>query len=787
MNPLFPKRRQSIRFLIIPLLLVIQLVCVFIIIDRLYPLPEHKITHAKDYQARTVLDKNGDILRTFADQQGIWRYPTRNDKVSANLLEALLGYEDRWFYYHPGINPFSLLRAAWQYLKSGEIISGGSTISMQVARLLDPHQRSLSGKLQQMFRALQLERKYNKQQILDFYLNYAPYGGTIEGVQAASLRYFGRDASQLSDAQAALLAVLPQAPSRLRPDRHTERALRARNKVIQRLLKFKLWNQQRVNDALNEPLPMQVFDQPMLAPLLAQRLVDQSTNTLTQTSLIDPVLQASLQQLAKNYAQRLLPQSSLAILLVENKNLAVRAYIGTAEFANSERFGHIDMVRAYRSPGSTLKPFLYAQALDDGLIHSHSLLLDAPLLIGNYRPANFSQEFIGPVSATEALQRSLNVPAVDLLSRLGSQYFDSKLRQGGLHLRYPANARPNLSLILGGTASTLEQLTAAYSAMARGGLSGTLRYHQHQALSNRRLMSEGAAFIVREMLKKTRPGNNSGQALYEVNTLAWKTGTSYGYRDAWAIGVNDQYSIGIWTGRPDGTPSPGHYGAQTAAPLLFLVADQLQNRTGRIIHTHIPDNVTRREICWPLGIEAAFANDPLCHEKYQAWVLDGVIPPTLKHALQSNWAQNPVTITLDKATGLRLNADCMTGASSTKTIALWPLFSHAWLTANQKQKSNIPELHPLCQHSQAHAGLALKIIGIDNNSLIHTTNQQSLPGLELSVQGGSGEIYWLLNNRLIANSKAQSSFQYQLTEYGDMQLSVIDSTGMSDKVRFRVR
>jgi penicillin-binding protein 1C len=328
--------------------------------DRLWPLPL-----PKDDLARVVLAEDGTPLWRFADANGVWRYPVATDEVSPYYLDALLTYEDRWFYQHPGVNPLALVRATWQNLTGARVVSGGSTLSMQVARLLDPHSRTLPGKLRQLWRTAQLEWHLSKDQILNLYLNRAPFGGTLQGVAAASWAYLGKSPQQLTHAEAALLAVLPQAPSRLRPDRHPQRAQEARDKVLRRLAEFQVWPQSAVDEALEEPLLLAPRLEPSLAPLLARRLNRPDSPPLIRTTL-DATLQRRLEDLLLGWRARLPEHTSAAILVVEEESMAVRAYLGSVDINDARRFGHVDMISALRSPGSTLKPFLYGMALDAG-------------------------------------------------------------------------------------------------------------------------------------------------------------------------------------------------------------------------------------------------------------------------------------------------------------------------------------------------------------------------------------------------------------------------------------
>ena len=658
--------------------------------------------------SQVILAADGSLLRAFADQAGMWRYPVTPDQVSPRYLQALLNYEDRWFYRHPGVNPLSLIRAAWQHLRHGRAISGGSTLTMQVARLLERQPRTVTGKLVQMLRALQLERRLSKRQILTLYLNLAPFGGPIEGVEAAAQSYLGKSAEVLSYAEAALLAALPQRPSVLRPDRHADRARRARDKVLRRLAAFGVWPKAVVADARQEPVAVFRPARPLLAPLLARRLRHANTASMQQTAATTSAaqrvhttlaidLQYALQDLLRDHIGRATQRSSGALLVLNNADAQVLAYVGSGDFLDARRFGHVDMVRAHRSYGSTLKPLLYGLALDDGLIHSASLLLDSPLDIDGYRPSNFSGRYRGPVSATEALQHSLNVPAVDLLRRYGAERFAAQLRNAGLRLRLPQSARPNLAIILGGAATSLWELTGLYRALAHGGLSATPRVRPDTPLDERRLLSTAAAWVVRDMLAGAKLP--AGVSRSSTAPIAWKTGTSYGFRDAWALGVSNTHTVGVWLGRPDGTPSPGQYGAVSAAPLLFQVFRTVSRHGAeprRPTAPRPPAGVRQHTICWPLGIAAAQTVDRHCRQRLDAWVINDTIPPTLPTHGANGITAAVLHFAIDPASGLRVGPDCWTGARTTHSVARWPVGAGPWLSARQRRHSEPPPWHPNC-------------------------------------------------------------------------------------------
>ena len=757
----------------------------FLLLDRLFPIP---VDNGNGYSA-LVVASNGEPLRAFPDKKGIWRYPVTLQQVSPHYFDALLGYEDRWFYRHPGVNPVALLRALKQRLLSGRIISGGSTLTMQVARILDPHSRTLAGKLKQIFRALQLEWHYSKREILTLYINRAPYGGTIEGVEAASRAYLGKSARELTRAEAALLAVLPQSPSRLRPDRHPLRAQKARDKVIRRMVQFGIWNKTQGQQAKIEKVIRHRHQQPMLAPLFARRLKTRALKRGLLKTTLDYALQVSLEDRIRDYLARFPAQTSAAILVVENRTLAVRAYVGSADFNNPARFGHVDMIRATRSPGSTLKPFLYGLAIEDGLLHSESLLTDAPVDYNGYRPANFSTSFRGPVSLSKALQLSLNQPAVQTLYHYTPEKFMARVRNGGLRLVLPPDTKPNLSVILGGAGTSLESLVSAYTAFGRNGLSGELRFTTTDPVTERRMLDPGAAWVIRRILQQHhRPG--VAQSLFRWSgsrQVAWKTGTSYGYRDAWAIGVTDQYTIGVWVGRPDGTPIPGHYGAITAAPVLFDVVDSLPTREQVAAANKRPDNVRSVLICWPLGAAYQPERKSLCHQRRRAWIVNDIIPPTLPDTGIKTWQSRVVKYWVNSKTGLLVDASCDAPQRKAKLLARWPYALQPWLPRAILNKTKTPPTDKSCPHPLGRTRSSLKIAGLATKTVIRRPGPNApAPSVQLAALGGQKRLYWLINGTLALTSRINKPFNYKFTKPGLYKITVMDGQGHYDSVEIKI-
>ncbi|HGV9230988.1 TPA: peptidoglycan glycosyltransferase PbpC [Providencia rettgeri] len=760
-------------------LLVIILPLAFLAADKIWPLPIKQIE-----MARTVVAADGTPLWRFADKEGIWRFPVTLEEVSPDFIEALLTYEDRHFYRHPGVNPFSLVRAAGRFVSSGRIVSGGSTISMQVARLIDPHERTLGGKLKQLWRTAQLEYHYSKDEILEMYLNRAPYGGTIEGIGAASWVYLNKSPAKLTASEAALFAVLPQAPSRLRPDRYPQRAQAARDKVLDRLEEYQVWSSEKVADIKQEQIWLAPRKNPHSAPLLARRVTKDTQQSIIETT-IDASLQRQLEDMAMNWKNQLPKQTSLGILVVDHTDMAVKAYIGSIDFQDDSRFGHVDMISAWRSPGSTLKPFLYALAMDDGLIHAESLLQDVPRRFNDYRPGNFDSGFNGPVSVSDALVRSLNLPVVQLLDVYGSKRFTAQLRNVGTELRFPLGSEPNLSLILGGTATRMEDLVSAYSAFARKGNVSPLRFKPADEIRDRVLMSPGAAWIVRRIMGgEARPvpeANLSGQL-----NLAWKTGTSYGYRDAWAIGVNPRYTIGVWVGRPDATPVAGQLGFATAIPIMNQINGMLLSK---IYQSHEPlpkdvkpASVSQAVICWPGGT-SLLKDDNNCRQRRLSWILDNTIPPTLMARDQESLLGLRQKIWVNDK-GLQVAADCPNAQE--KEVHLWPITVESWLPSSEKRENRLPKADLACPPMKLEMP-PLLISGIRDGEVLQRLPGKTSLDLRLVTQGGQGQKWWFLNGEQVNTTEQNGSILLTLDKSGNYQISVLDLSGQVTAMSFRVK
>ena len=519
-----------------------------------------------------VLARDGTLLRAFTVDDGRWRLAVGLEATDPHYIEMLLAYEDRRFFAHPGIDARALMRALWQAVRSGAVVSGGSTITMQVARLIeDGSTGELGGKLRQMRVALALERHLSKERILELYLHLAPFGGNLEGVRAASLAYLGKEPRRLTPAEAALLVALPQSPELRRPDRHHARATAARDRVLQRMVGAGVMSEDRAQAALTEPVPDRRRPFPALAAHLAERLRMEAPERHTHRTTIDAGLQTRLERLARDAVAGRDARLSAAILVADHATGEVLASVGSANYTDDSREGYVDMTRALRSPGSVLKPLVYAMAFDDGLAHPETLIEDRPVNFGGYAPRNFDRAFRGTLRVRDALEQSLNIPVVVLAEAIGPARLMAGLRRAGVEARLPGTAAPGLAVALGGVGVTLEGLVGLFATLANGGEVVALAHDADEpggetapGNGGRGLVSNVAAWHVTDILAGAPPPPGM-----PANRLAYKTGTSYGHRDAWALGYDGAHVAGVWIGRADGTPVPGAFGVDQAAPALF--------------------------------------------------------------------------------------------------------------------------------------------------------------------------------------------------------------------------
>jgi penicillin-binding protein 1C len=603
----------------------------------------------------TVVDRKGRLLRAFTTSEGNWRLPLDPKDVDPHYLKMLFAFEDKRFYSHHGVDPKAVVRAVLQMVRHGRIVSGGSTLTMQVSRLLDgKHERTPNGKLRQMARAVELERTLSKTEILKLYLRLAPFGGNLEGVRAASLAYFGKEPQRLSLGQAALLVALPQSPEQRRLDRFPEAAKRARNRVLQRAVVAHVITAADAEKAKREKVPVARFGFPMFAPHLTEAEVAAHPKEQTIKLTLDRNLQGSLEKLVAEHARLIGDKVSAAVIVANHQTGEILAEVGSPGYMDAERQGAVDMATAIRSPGSTLKPFIYGLAFEAGLAHPETLIDDRPTRFGTYAPKNFDENFHGTVTIREALEQSYNIPAVRVLARVGPGKLVGRFRRAGVNARFPDKSEPTLAMALGGTGLTLEEMTQLYASLARGGDSITLVHRLDERaramaatrvkplVNAHRLMSPLAAWYVTDVLKDAPPPPNA-----KGGRFAYKTGTSYGYRDAWAIGYDGKYVVAAWVGRPDNSSVPGILGRTAAAPILFDAFQRISEKRAPL--QSAPANAirgTNADLPAPLKHWRDPGDDPATGRFIEPPVLIS-FPPDLSEIDEADLGDDPLILKAD--------------------------------------------------------------------------------------------------------------------------------------------
>ncbi|MBX3574080.1 MAG: penicillin-binding protein 1C [Mesorhizobium sp.] len=533
-------------------------------LDQAYPPPLETAME----RSGEVVDRDGLLLRAFATKEGRWRLEPDMADVDRRFVEMLIAFEDRRFREHSGVDLKALARAAIQFASNGRIISGGSTLSMQLARLIEPRERrSITAKIMQIARAIQIERRLSKDEILRLYLTLAPYGGNLEGIRAASLAWFGKEPRRLTLAESALLVAIPQLPELRRPDRNLKAARAARSRVLARAVESGILGEAEARLAELEPLPTSRVALPSLAPHLAETVRRSQPDDLRHVVTLSRPVQHGLEAAADAAARSLGPKLSVAMVLADAETGEILGEVGSASYLDRARQGYVDMTRAVRSPGSTLKPFIYGLAFEDGRIAQETIIEDRPANFAGYRPRNFDMEYQGDISIRTALQKSVNVPAIRLLDAVGPHRLMARFREAGVDAKMPNGKAEGLAIGLGGIGLTLRDLVQLYTGLANGGQAVRLvNRPRAEGDTPRRaqLLPAASAWQIGDILSGVTPPKGAMR-----NGLAYKTGTSYGYRDAWAVGFDGRHVLGVWVGRADGSAVPGISGFGTAAPLLF--------------------------------------------------------------------------------------------------------------------------------------------------------------------------------------------------------------------------
>lgn len=729
-----------------------------------------------------VLDAGGRLLRLTLASDQQYRLWTPLDHVPQSFVDALLLHEDRHFHSHPGVNPLAIARAGYETFTGGAR-QGGSTLTMQLARLLyGLNTRSIGGKLEQIALAVGLEMRYSKRALLEAHLNLMPYGGNVQGVGTASLVYFGKKPVQLGLAESLTLVVIPQAPSARTPaaDGTESTALTtARARLFSRWLKGH-------PDAANQSGLMQVGLQyggprtlPFEAPHASDALLARAKGALSIDSTIDLRQQKLVERLLQNYVreQQRVGIRNASALLVDRRNLSVRAVVGSARFFEDSIQGQVNGTLAKRSPGSALKPFIYALAIDQGLIHPLTVLKDAPMSFGPFSPENFDGRFIGPINATDALVRSRNVPAIALSARLAQPGLHQFLRSAGVS-RMASEKHYGLALALGGGEVTMEEMATLYAMLANAGVLHALRYRVDEPVTNGpRLLSAAASFMTLQMLlENPRPEDYSVHPRGRL-PVAWKTGTSWGFRDAWTAGVFGPYVLVVWIGNFDGSSNPAFVGVQAAAPLFFRIADALQVSEPQIAQVKFlqPSDVTRVEVCAASG-DLPNAD---CPRRASTWYIPGKSPIRLSEVHRRVW--------IDTRTGNQACPPYDPKFTESEVFEYWPsdvltLFAQA----------GMPRRHPPpaegCLHDMP-GGIAPHI----NSPLASVTytlraarvSAETIP-LAATADAEVRTLHWFVGDAYVGTSRPDVAVPWTPARSGTFTVRAVDDRGRSDSRELRV-
>ncbi len=759
-----PKTRaELLAFARKPVMLsLFALLALFLLLDNVFPF------RPNIQYSQIILAKDGTVVDAFLSSDQKWRMKTELNEISPRLRDVFVAKEDRWFYWHCGINPIAIVRAGVGNILHAQRQSGASTITMQVARLLEPKSRTLWSKVKECFRALQLEVHYSKNEILQMYINLVPYGGNIEGVKAASVLYFDRLPQQLSLAQLTTLAIVPNRPTSLRLGAQSDEIIKERQRWIRKFRQKGICKDDEANDACLEMCQIQRCAIAHLAPHLATRLRQRFSSNEIVHSTVDAAIQQKCATLCFNYSQRmkLLGVHNCAAIVVNNQTHNVEAYVGSPDFLDAQHGGQCDGVQAIRSPGSALKPYLYAMAIDAGIVTPKTVVNDVPTHFDDYAPENYDQQFHGPVTVEEALAQSLNIPAVSILDKVGVQNFTQKLIQAGFRSIKTKESALGLSLALGGCGVRLEEMARLYSSFACAGKVHAVHWTlEDQDTSSIQLMSPAAAFMISSMLcNLTRPDLPSSiQSSLHIPRIAWKTGTSYGRRDAWSIGFNNHYTVAIWVGNFDGQGNPDLSGAASATPLLFEIFNTLDyNSTDE--WNRAPADVDYRIVCSESGLVPSDDCDKT--------LIDYFIP-TVSSAQSCQHIQE-VCVSADSKTSFCSSCKPSTGTKSKK----YHRYSPELLVYYKSEHTPIdlpPRHNPKCSrilHEDApviNSPLSGKQYLIDR--------REELPmKLACAVPADVDVVYWYLNDKLICEAAPYNSV-FVKPARGKNKISCCDDKG----------
>lgn len=723
-----------------------------------------------------IYDKDGELIHAYLSKDEQWRMFIELNEITPELRKAIIEKEDRYFYSHPGINPLAIVRALFNNITKGRRTSGASTITMQVARMLNRKDRTYWNKIVEMFNALQLEVNYTKEEILQLYLNKVPYGGNIEGVKAASYLYFDKQPDLLSLSECVALAVIPNDPTGLRPGRFNEKIIEKRDLWLNYYLKHNTFKEDLISAARTEPFKYKRISAPKRAPHFSRRMARRPGNNIY--THLDLQMQSQVEKMVKSYSNNLrtFDVHNTAVLIVENDSNNVVAYVGSSDFYSNKDAGQVDGIEAVRSPGSTLKPLLYALAFDNGMITPLSKINDVPMSFGNYQPENYDGDFKGEVSVTQALSNSLNVPAVKVLDAYNKEHFKSKLIDANFKSIRKNRDYLGLSMILGGCGVSLEELVSLYSSFAKSGKHSKLNYTQHELESDTsQLISSSASFMLSEILMQvTRPDlPGEWQNTVDLPAVAWKTGTSYGRKDAWSVGYNKDFTVGVWVGNFSGKGVPELSGAVMASPLFFDIFNYITKQ--KDVFWHVPDeNLHYRNVCSETGkVPGQHCSD----------ITDDLYLPGTSHY---DKCQHLKEVFISSDSTKSYCRSCLPNDGYIK--ALLPHIDPEvlnWKKKNRIKFAEIPQHNEDCErHFEGRSPQVVSPIdGLD----YYISKEDST---ELMLQSLTGNdikhVYWYVNNKFLCSSKPNEKVYFHPPE-GNVKISCSDDKGRNKDIEISVK
>ena len=746
-----------------------------------FPFPKEKLTEAREERESVrVLDRNGRLLRTYNGTDDSRMFWVDMEDLSPHLMAATVAVEDERFYWHPGVDPVAVARAVGSNLRRGRVVSGASTITMQLMRILWQRPRTFRSKAIESFRALQIERATSKDEVMEWYLNLAPYGGNLVGVGAASLAYFRKPAKELTLGEAALLAGLPKSPSRLRPDRSPGRARRRRDHVLNRMHECGCISEEQLFRALCEPVPNRRFSPPFERPHWARLVRQRFPHRAVLRTTLDPDTQETARVAVREQVDALRPEgvTNGAVVVIENEIAAVRALVGSCDFFSEEDRGQVNGATAARSPGSALKPFTYALAFERGVCTPSTILADVPTSYVGYEPRNFDLRFRGPVSAADALSASLNIPAIELLRRTGPHSIYHLLKACGISTLTQDATRYGLSLALGSAEVRLLELANAYATLARMGIYRPVRVLEAEPLpEGERVLTRGAAYLTSQVLGETK--RTEAQGLWKCTRnqirMAWKTGTSYGCRDAWCLAYTPEFTVGVWLGNFSGRPSKALVGLRAAAPVAARIIDQIHSdRPSKWFER--PDRVGTREICASSGRPSG----PHCRAPEEGLFIRGHSPEEAcsVHTL----------VRIDQQTGTRLCRHCSPGRESHEmTMEVWPVELADWFRTNQRGRTIAPPHFAGCPRLIA-SGQSPKILSPPPGQtyLFRPREGDRTQRVLLQAASSGGRLFWFVDGGLHAACASSEPTFWPLAK-GRHTIICADHAGRSASVDIEVR